>query len=85
MDTQRKPTSSSPEDRIPRIQSLIQQEKFSQALEEIQKLENGAGVDLSHSEKGDLSHLACVCLFHLGRCKEALAKAAHAFEVFRNT
>jgi len=85
MDTQSKAAKSSSEDRIQCIQGLVQQERFTQALKEIQELESHPGVDLSPDEQGDISYLASLCLFHLGRCKDALDKAMLAFETFRSS
>lgn len=71
--------------RIKLIQSLVQQGEFAQALREIQKVERDPGFDLSPGEKGDIYYLASLCLYNLGRYKEALSKATLAFEILKDT
>jgi DNA-binding NtrC family response regulator len=73
------------ETRLEAIESLIEQGEFLQALEEIPKTEEDPGFDLSPGERADLSYLASLCLYNLGRYKEALAKATAAFETFKDT
>jgi DNA-binding NtrC family response regulator/uncharacterized protein HemY len=85
METQAKNIRSSSEARIEITESLVQQGKFSQALGEIQKVENHPDVELSFTDKGDLHYLASVCLYNLGRYQEALAEAMLAYEIFKNT
>jgi len=85
METRLKRTETPSKTRIKSIQSLFQQGEFTQALREIQKVEKDPQVNLSPEEKGDIHYLASFCLYNLGRYKEALAKAALAFEVFKDT
>jgi DNA-binding NtrC family response regulator len=85
METQTENKRSSSEAEIEIIESLVQQGKFSQALSEIQKVENHPDVELSFSDKGDLHYLASVCLYNLGRYQEALAEAMLAYEIFKDT
>jgi DNA-binding NtrC family response regulator len=67
------------------IQALIDQEQFVQALEEIDKTQKDPGFDLAPGEEADLSYMASLCLYNLGRYKEALAKARFAFETLKHT
>jgi len=85
MDAQTRDADSSPEERIQHIQALVQAQRFTQGLKEIEDLENHPGVGLSPEEKGEISYLASVCLLHLGDSKHALEKATFALETFRNT
>lgn len=85
MDTQTRDANSSPEERIQHIQALVQEQRFTQGLKEIEDLESHPGVGLSPGEKGEISYLASVCLLHLGDSKDALEKATFALETFRDT
>ncbi len=67
------------------VEFMIKQGEFSQALKEIEKLETRREVDLSPGEKGDLAYQASLCLYNLGKYKEAKAKADLAFETFKDT
>lgn len=85
METQTENIKSSSEAGIEIIESLVQQGKFSQTLSEIEKVENHPDVELSFADKGDLHYLASVCLYNVGRYKEAMDKATLAFEIFKDT
>jgi DNA-binding NtrC family response regulator len=68
------------------IDSLIENEEFVRALREIQKRgKDHSGIDISPEERGDLSYSASLCLYNLGRYKEALLKAKSAYHVFKST
>jgi len=71
--------------RIKCIHSLIKQGEFAQALKEIQKAGKDPNIRPSSGEKGDINYQASLCLYNLGRYKEALAKAMIAFETFKDT
>lgn len=85
MDTRLKDIASPSNARVELITSLIEHGDFAQALQEIQKTERGLGAKLSPEEKGHMYYLTSVSLYHLGRYKEALAKAKLALEIFKDT
>lgn len=71
--------------RIKSIQSLVEQEKFAQALGEIQRVEGDSSIALSPGERGSIFYLSSLCLYSLGRYKEALVKAKLAYETVKET
>jgi len=85
MEIRLKGTQVPSRERIKLIESLVKQEKFAQALREIQKLESHLNVDFSPGEEGDIYYLASLCLYNLGRYKEALAKAMIVYETSKNS
>ena len=85
MEIQAKGIGSPANARVKPFQFLVEQGEFDRALREIRELEREPGTDLSPGERGDLYYLASVCLYNLGKYKEALAKAGLAFEAFKDT
>ena len=85
METQLKLTSSTAKLRFHRIQSLIEEEKCTLALEEIRKVESRRDVALSPGDEGDICYLAALCLEKLGRYQQALLKATLAYKTFKGT
>jgi transcriptional regulator with PAS, ATPase and Fis domain len=71
--------------RIEWIESLVGENKFTQAMEEIEAEENQKESEDFSIERGSLHYLSAVTLYNLGRYKEALTKAEQAFEIFRDT
>ncbi|UCB52376.1 MAG: sigma 54-interacting transcriptional regulator [Candidatus Zixiibacteriota bacterium] len=67
------------------IESLIEEEKFTEALAEIERAEKVQTVRLSPGEEANVWYLASLCLYKLGRYKEALAQANPAFETLKDT
>ena len=85
METRLKEMKSPFEAHCKAIETLVDKEKCGEALEEINRAEKGRGSDLTAGEKADLSYLASLCLYNLGRYKEALTKAQSAFETLKHT
>ena len=85
METRSKDIGSPSKERIELVKSLVHQGEFAQALREIQKIEREPGFDLPPGEKEDIHYLASLCLYNLGRYKEALTKATLSFEIFKDT
>jgi tetratricopeptide (TPR) repeat protein len=77
-----KPTLKS---RVEWIEFLVGKNKFPEAMEEIQVLENQQEIDNSSIERGSLYYLSALTLYNLGRYEEALTKAEQSFEIFRDT
>ncbi|MGB2989611.1 MAG: sigma 54-interacting transcriptional regulator [Candidatus Zixiibacteriota bacterium] len=67
------------------IESLIEEERFTEALAEIEKAEEAQPVHLLPGEEANVWYLASLCLYKLGRYKEALARANVAFETLKDT
>ncbi len=71
--------------RIEWIESLVGENKLTQAMEEIESVENQKESENFSIDGGSLHYLSAVILYNLGRYEEALTKAEHAFEIFRDT
>ncbi len=85
METRLKEIKSPFEAHCKAIETLVDKEKYGQALEEINKVEKDPGSHLTAGQEADLSYLASLCLYNLGRYKEALTKAKFAFETLKHT
>jgi len=85
MEIKLKGVKSSTNPGIELIRSLVHHGEFNRALREVKKIEKNLETELKSEERGDISHLASICLYHLGRYKEALSKAGFAFEIFKDT
>ena len=71
--------------KLNRVESLLQDGDFKQALAEIRDLENQKlAVDFS-AEEGELSYFGAFALDKLGKLNEALNKAKKAYDILRNT
>ncbi len=85
METRSKDIRSSSMKGTEFIESLIEEEKFTEALAEIEKAEEAQPVHLLPGEEANVWYLASLCLYKLGRYKEALARANLAFETLKDT
>ncbi len=85
METRLKEMKSPLEARSKAIETLVDEEKYGEALEEINKAEKDPKSHLTAGEKADLSYRASLCLYNLGRYKEALTKVKFAFETLKHT
>lgn len=85
MEIQVKGSGSPANARIKPFQSLVEEGQYDRALKEIASLEAKSENQLSPGERGDINYLASVCLYNLGRYKDALDKANFAFEVLKDT
>ena len=85
MEIQVKRLGSPTNARIKPFQSLVEEGQYDRALKEIASLEEKPGIELSPAEGGDLHYLSSVCLYNLGRYKDALSKATSAFELLKDT
>ena len=71
--------------KIHEIEILIRQEKFSEALGELEILDNLLDIQISSNEKGCIEYQISKCLYNLGRYKEALTRAESAFKRYRDS
>jgi DNA-binding NtrC family response regulator/Flp pilus assembly protein TadD len=85
MEIQVKGSGSPANARIKPFQSLVEEGQYDRALKEIASLEAKSETQLSPGERGDIYYLASVCLYNLGRYKDALGKATYAFDVLKDT
>jgi transcriptional regulator with PAS, ATPase and Fis domain len=85
METRYKETRSPQETHLTSMESLVEQGEYVQALEEIERIKKDPGRVTTSEQKADLSYLASLCLYNLGRYKEALESAVFAFETFKDT
>ncbi|MGB2988806.1 MAG: tetratricopeptide repeat protein, partial [Candidatus Zixiibacteriota bacterium] len=70
------------------MQSLlrcVENGEYDRAVREILRFERHSGDVLSPGERGEISHLASICLYKVGRYKEALGKATAAFDMLKET
>ncbi len=78
-------TNPSEKTKIRWIESLVGQNKFAQALEEIKKLESRKENEEFSTQRADLCYLAAAALQGLGNYKEAERKARIAYELLKDT
>jgi len=85
METRTKQMRSSSTKGAEFVESLIEEEKFTEALARIEKAKKAQPVPLSPGEEAKVWYLASLCLYKLGRYREALAQANLAFETLKDT
>jgi len=85
METQSKGIDSALKTRIGRIEALVRQRKFAQALEKINELQNREEIQVFSAEERNIYYLWAATLYGLGRYSEAKTKAERAYDLFRNT
>ncbi len=85
MEIQAKGLGSPANARIKPFLSLVEEGQYDRALREIASLEKKPEAKLSAGERGDVCYLASVCLYNLGRYKDALSRANLAFEILKDT
>jgi len=71
--------------KIQEIERLIHQEKFSEALEQLEVIVNLPNFELSAEQKGETNYQASFCLYMLGRYREALDKALSIYKVYKDS
>ena len=71
--------------KFPRIERLIEEKKFKDALAELRDIERTQKLDSSSSEFGQFCYLSASALHGLGNHQKALSKAKEAFHLLMHT
>jgi DNA-binding NtrC family response regulator len=84
MEKQAKTSPQALEVKLPWIESLVEEQKFKEAWEEIKLLEDQKKL-ADPFTVGHLSYLSAVSLYGLGQYQKGLEKCQEAFDIFKET
>jgi len=85
METQSRGIDSALKTKTQRIEDLVRQRKFVQALQALEELKSEERVNRFSAEERNICYLLAITLHGLGKYSEAKANAERAYELLRNT